>query len=93
MPAIEDSISLLNSNINKLFKSSGENLFVLSQDGISVFLIEKNLSFNQIPMLHLSLSLFLKTTKNGTFWVATKNQVIIILIDLSLNRALCHSIP
>ena len=36
--SIEDSLSLLNSKINKLFNSSDEVLFVLSQGGL-VFLI------------------------------------------------------
>ena len=37
IPAIEDSLSLLNSKINKLFNSSDEDLFVLSQGGVSIF--------------------------------------------------------
>ena len=70
--SIEDSISLLNSNIKKLFKSSGEKLIALSQDGISVF-NEKNLSFNRIYTSSEPVFIF-ENDLNGTFWVATKNS-------------------
>ena len=70
--SIEDSLSLLNSNIKKLFKSSGEKLVALSQDGISVF-NEKNLSFNRIYTSSEPVFVF-ENDLNGTFWIATKNS-------------------
>ena len=70
--SIEDSLSILNSDVKKLFNSNSEKLFALSQDGISIF-NEKNLSFNRINTSSEPVFVF-ENDLNGTFWVATKNS-------------------
>ena len=51
---IEDSLSLLNSKVDKLFNTSEDKLMVLSQGGVSVFSYD-NFNFRQIIYNHLLL--------------------------------------
>ena len=70
--SIENPLSILNSDVKKLFNSNNEKLIALSQDGISVF-NEKDLSFNRINTSSEPVFVF-ENDLNGTFWVATKNS-------------------
>ncbi len=70
--SIEDSLSLLNSKINKLFNSSDEVLFVLSQGGVSVF-NRSSQNFKQIQMLSAPVSVIENNQKNE-FWIATEKS-------------------
>ena len=70
--SIEDSLSILNSDVKMLFNSNSEKLFALSQDGISIF-NEKNLSFNRINTSSEPIFIF-EDDLSKTFWVATKNS-------------------
>lgn len=68
---IEDSLSLLNSKINKLYNTSDQQLVVLSQDGLSVYDSDA-FNFRQIRMASPPVSV-VEDSDNGTFWVATEN--------------------
>ena len=68
--SLEDSLSLLNSKINKLFNSSDEDLFVLSQGGVSIF-NRSSQNFKQIPMLSAPVSI-IENNQKKEFWIATE---------------------
>ena len=76
--SIEDSLSLLNSKINKLFNSSDEVLFVLSQGGVSVF-NRSSQNFKQIQN-NAFRSCFrnMKIIKKRNFGLLQKNLVFTI---------------
>jgi Two component regulator propeller. len=73
---IEDSLSILNSDILKLSKGINEELIVLSKDGLSVF-DSSNFSFFQLPLKSEPTDIFLNT-HNKTFWVTTKQSGIYV---------------
>lgn len=79
---IEDSLSILNSDILKLSKGINEELIVLSKDGLSVF-DSSNFSFFQLPLKSEPTDIFLNT-HNKTFWVTTKQSGIYVM-DKTLN--------
>ena len=68
---IEDSLSLLNSNVSKLFNSSKDDLFVLSQGGVSIYLPDL-FQFKQLPMVSAP-TFIVENPYSKMFWVATKN--------------------
>ena len=70
--SLEDSLSLLNSKINKLFNSSDEDLFVLSQGGVSIF-NRSSQNFKQIPMLSAPVSI-IENNQKKEFWIATEKS-------------------
>jgi hypothetical protein len=74
---IEDSLSILNSDIQKLSKGINEELIVLSKDGLSVF-DSSNFSFFQLHLESEPTDIFLNT-HNKTFWVTTKQSGIYAL--------------
>ena len=74
---IEDSLSILNSDIQKLSKGINEELIVLSKDGLSVF-DSSNFSFFQLHLESEPTDIFLNT-HNKTFWVTTKQSGIYVL--------------
>ncbi|MDG1711462.1 MAG: SpoIIE family protein phosphatase, partial [Flavobacteriaceae bacterium] len=74
---IEDSLSILNSDIQNLSKGINEELIVLSKDGLSVF-DSSNFSFFQLPLESEPSDVFLNT-HNKTFWVTTKQSGIYVL--------------
>lgn len=81
---IKDSLSLLNSSVIKLFNSSKEDLFVLSQGGVSIY--NPDLSkFIQLPMDSAPTSI-VENPFNDMFWIATKNSGY-YLIDKSFEIA------
>ena len=77
--SLEDSLSLLNSKINKLFNSSDEDLFVLSQGGVSIF-NRSSQNFKQIPMLSAPVSI-IENNQKKEFWIATEKSGFTILND------------
>ena len=80
---IEDSLSLLNSNVTKLFNSSREDLFVLSQGGVSIYRPDL-FKFKQLPMASAPTAI-VENPISEVFWVATQNSGYYI-IDKSFNK-------
>ena len=78
--SIQDSLSLLNSKINKIALSSKNNLIVLTQDGLSVFDSDK-FSFRQINFASRPTSVIEDPT-NGSFWISTENSGYYLLNNL-----------
>jgi len=74
---IEDSSSILNSDIQKLSNGINEELIVLSKDGLSIF-DSSNFLFFQLPLESEPTDIFLNT-HNKTFWVTTKQSGIYVL--------------
>jgi len=74
---IQDSLSILNSKIDKLFVTSNDILITLSQDGLSVF---NNESFNFKQIKLESKPIFIVEDPNASkFWVATENSGYYVL--------------
>ena len=68
---IQDSLSILNSKIDKLFVTSNDILITLSQDGLSVF---NNEAFNFQQIKLESKPIFIvEDIITSQFWVATEN--------------------
>ena len=68
---IEDSLSLLNSKVDKLFNTSEDKLMVLSQGGVSVFNYE-NFNFRQIHLQSSPVKVF-EDKRNQEFWISTES--------------------
>ena len=79
---ISDSTSILNSKINKLFLSSVSDLFVLTEDGISIY-NPQTFDFKQIPLRSTPVSV-VEDLSNSMFWVATETSGYYV-IDKSFN--------
>ncbi len=74
---IQDSLSILNSKIDKLFISSNDILITLSQDGLSVFNNE-TFNFKQIKLESKPIFIVEDPT-TSKFWVATENSGYYVL--------------
>ena len=74
---IQDSLSILNSKIDKLFVTSNDILITLSQDGLSVF---NNEAFNFKQIKLESKPIFIvEDIITSKFWVATENSGYYVL--------------
>ena len=74
---IQDSLSILNSKIDKLFVTSNDILITLSQDGLSVF---NNEAFNFKQIKLESKPIFIaEDIITSQFWVATENSGYYVL--------------
>ena len=69
---IQDSLSLLNSKVDRLIVTSSDNLVALSQDGLSVFNSEA-FDFKQIKLNSRPVSI-VEDSFNSDLWVATENS-------------------
>ena len=74
---IEDSLSILNSDILKLSEGINKELIVLSKDGLSIF-DSSSISFSQIPLESEPKGVLLNPT-NKTYWVFTRQSGIYVL--------------
>ncbi|MDB4280770.1 SpoIIE family protein phosphatase [Flavobacteriaceae bacterium] len=74
---IEDSLSILNSDILKLSEGINKELIVLSKDGLSIF-DSSSFSFSQIPLESEPKGVLLNPT-NKTYWVFTRQSGIYVL--------------
>jgi len=79
---ISDSTSILNSKINKLFLSAVSDLFVLTEDGISIYKPE-TFDFKQIPLKSTPVSV-VEDLSNSMFWIATETTGYYVM-DKSFN--------
>jgi len=79
---ISDSTSILNSKINKLFLSALSDLFVLTEDGISIYKPE-TFDFKQIPLKSTPVSV-VEDLSNSMFWIATETTGYYVM-DKSFN--------
>ena len=68
---IEDTLSLLNSKVDKLFNTSEDKLMVLSQGGVSVYNNE-NFNFLQIHLQSSPVKVF-EDKRNHQFWISTES--------------------
>ena len=69
---IKDSLSILNSKINKLEITFKNNLIALSQDGLSIF-DSNNFNFIQVKLDSRPISIVEDPNENN-YWVATENS-------------------
>ena len=77
---IEDSLSLLNSNIKYLFTTQNNQLLALTQGGLNVY-NKKGFSFRQIPMESSPTGVW--ESPAGFIWISTAQSGIYVL-DKSL---------
>ena len=76
---IEDSLSILNSDISKLFYGFSNELIAFSKDGISVF-NPNSFFFNQIKLKSTPTNLF-KDDVNRKIWITTEQSGLYVLND------------
>ena len=79
---IQDSLSILNSKVDALTITKGDNLIAMSQDGLSVFNSDE-FNFKQIKLASSPVSI-VEDLLDNKYWVATENSGY-YLIDSDLN--------
>ncbi|MEK9613097.1 MAG: SpoIIE family protein phosphatase [Flavobacteriaceae bacterium] len=74
---IEDSLSVLNSDIVKLSQGFNNDLIAFTKDGLSIY-NPKNFSFNQIPLKSAPTSLLVDPVEKK-IWITTNQSGIYVL--------------
>ena len=74
---IEDSLSILNSDVVKLSQGFNNELIAFTKDGLSIY-NPKNFSFNQIPLKTAPTSLLMDPAEKK-IWITTSQSGIYVL--------------